>query len=191
MPRTVTRVIIPRPVIAAIAAACLVMPSLPASATPSVVVLVRHAERGTEPADDPALTPAGQRRALALAQALEDARIEAIITTQFRRTRETARPLAKRLEMEAEVVGTGSAGLDAHVAEVVAAVRRHDGPVLVVGHSNTIPAIAAALGGPALPELCETTFGLALVLTPRPGGSMGLMQWRYGDADPAPGPRCL
>jgi len=157
---------------------------------PSLVVLVRHAERGNEPADDPGLTPAGARRAQALAQAFSEGRFEAIVTTQYRRTRETARPLAKRMEMEAEVVPIGAGGIEAHVADVVAAVRRHAGPVLVVGHTNTLPGLVTALGGPELPPFADTTFGLALVLAPRPHGA-SLLQLRYGEPDPAPRARHL
>ena len=161
-----------------------------AHAAPAVVVLVRHAEKGAEPAEDPALSPAGQRRAQALAQAFANGRFEAILTTSWRRTRETARPLALRLDLEPEVVPTRGGGLAAHVQDVVAAVRRHAGPVLVVGHTNTIPAIAQALGAPAMNEICETTFGLALVLVPRPTGT-SVLQLRYGEPDPAPAPGCL
>lgn len=49
-------------------AACLLTstPALPAATLPDLVVLVRHAERTTEPAGDPALTPAGEQLAQAL-----------------------------------------------------------------------------------------------------------------------------
>jgi len=57
---------------------------------PAPVLLVRHAEKAAEPADDPPLTAAGAERAQALATALQDAGVTAIITTQLRRTRETA-----------------------------------------------------------------------------------------------------
>ena len=64
--------------------------SPPAGAEPALVIIVRHAERASEPAADPALTPAGERRAEALATALADARIGTILTTTYRRTRDTA-----------------------------------------------------------------------------------------------------
>jgi hypothetical protein len=57
---------------------------------PALVLLVRHAEKAAEPADDPPLTAAGAERAQALATALQDAGVTAIITTPLRRTRETA-----------------------------------------------------------------------------------------------------
>lgn len=170
---------------AALVALALLLP-LHAMAEPSLVVLVRHAEKSTQPADDPALSAAGQQRALALAQALQHAGITAIITTQFRRTRDTAAPLATQLGLQPQVI---TARRGESVAPVVAAIRQQTGTVLVVGHSNTVPQIALALGGPTLPDLCETTYGLALVLRPR-ASDAPLLRLRYGAADAEPQPSC-
>jgi len=161
--------------------------STPVHAQPERVVLVRHAEKSAEPKDDPALSSAGQQRAQALADALEHAQVRSIITTQFRRTRETAAPLAERLHITPQVVAASKG--DAHVLEVVAAVRAQQGTVLVVGHSNTVARIAHALGAPAMADLCETTFGLALVLTPAEADAP-LLRLRYGAADAAPQAGC-
>jgi len=155
----------------------------PAVALPDLVILVRHAERATEPAGDPALTPAGEQRAQVLAQALAGLRVNAILTTQYRRTRDTAAPLAKALGIQPQVVDA-KAG---HVQAVAEAVRAQNGVVLVVGHSNTVPAILAALGGPPLPELCETSFHHVFVL--RPGA--GWMQLSYGAPNAAPATGCI
>jgi hypothetical protein len=38
--------------------------------------------------------------------------------------------------------------------------------VLVVGHSNTVPAIVAALGGPRLPDLCDASYATMFVVRP-------------------------
>jgi hypothetical protein len=62
-----------------------------------VIVVVRHANKAAEPTDDPPLTQAGLKRAEDLAQALRNAGVTAIITTELHRTRETAEPLAKAL----------------------------------------------------------------------------------------------
>ena len=66
----------------------------------------RHEERITEifpPADDPGLSTQGQLRAQRLASMLVDvdvvAGLDAIYVSPFKRTRETARPLANRLEL--------------------------------------------------------------------------------------------
>jgi len=66
-------------------------------------------------------------------------------------------------------------------------VRAQTGTVLVVGHSNTVPAILAALGGPKLPEICETSFHHIFLL--RPGA--GWMQLSYGAPSAAPAAGCL
>jgi phosphohistidine phosphatase SixA len=158
-------------------------------AAPHTVILVRHAEKAAEPAGDPALSAAGSERAERLAAALQHARVESIVVTQFRRTRETAAPIATRQAIMPVIVDAGG-DTAAHVAAVVAAVRAAEGSVLVVGHSNTVPAVIAALGGPSLPWLCETSFGQVFVLhdfadAPR------LQRWRYGKDDPAPADGCL
>lgn len=151
-----------------------------------LVLLVRHAEKAAEPKDDPSLTPAGMERARALAAALRDAGVEAIITTQLRRTRETARPLAEARGLTPEVVEIRGGGMEAHARAVAAAVRRHAGAtVLVVGHSNSLPAIIAALGGPRVPDLCESVYCTLFVLVPG-AGEARLVRSRYGAPDPPP-----
>ena len=161
------------------------------SGEPALVMLVRHAEKAKEPADDPPLTDAGAQRAQALALALRDAGVTAIVTTQLRRTRDTAQPLAAALHLAPEVVLVGD-DEDAHATAVAAAVRRHAGGiVLVVGHSNTVPKIIAALGGPQMPEICETQFANLFVLEPSPAGGARLVRGLYGAADPPPAPDCV
>jgi broad specificity phosphatase PhoE len=111
------------------------------------VILVRHAERADD-SRDAALSDAGLRRAALLADVLADAGVDAIYTTQFQRTINTAGPLAARLGVKP--VAVESAG-SSHAEDVARRVREHrSGTVLVVGHSNTVPAILEALGGPAV-----------------------------------------
>jgi broad specificity phosphatase PhoE len=155
------------------------------AALPRLVILVRHAEKAAEPAKDPPLTPAGEERARALALALMDAGVTAIVTSDARRTRATAEPLARDRHLTPTVIPVGSGGLDDHVAAVVAEVRRHaGGVVLVVGHSDTIPSIIAALGGPRLPDIPHAEFGHLFVLAPEAGGGARLVQAAYGAPDP-------
>ena len=158
--------------------------------TASLVLLVRHAEKAAEPASDPPLTAAGVARAQALAAALRDAGVTAVITTQLRRTRETAQPLAIARGLTPEVVSISRATVPAHVDAAVAAVRRHPGGVvLVVGHNNSVPAIIAALGGPRLPEICESTYGDLFILQ-LSGREARLVRGHYGLPDPGAGPDC-
>ena len=158
--------------------------------TASLVLLVRHAEKAAEPASDPPLTVAGVARAQALAAALRDAGVTAVITTQLRRTRETAQPLAVARGLTPEVVPISRATIPAHVEAAAAAVRRHSGGVvLVVGHNNSVPAIITALGGPRLPEICESTYGDLFILQ-LSGREARLVQAHYGLPAPDAGPDC-
>src|SRR5262245_40428559 len=72
------------------------------SAEPALVLLVRHAEKAKDAGNDPPLTAAGTQRAEDLALALRDAGVTTIVTTQLRRTGDTARPLATALKLTPE-----------------------------------------------------------------------------------------
>ncbi|WP_332678937.1 SixA phosphatase family protein [Brevundimonas sp.] len=116
------------------------------SAMAQTVYLVRHAEKADASAD-PVLSEAGQARAAALSAALAEAHPGYIFTSPLQRTRLTAEPTATFHSAAIEPVGFdgGSAGHVAAIAERVRALP-DDAVVLVVGHSNTIPLIARALG---------------------------------------------
>ncbi|MEK8033129.1 phosphoglycerate mutase family protein [Ideonella sp. DXS29W] len=179
--------------LAAVVAAASLAAAASARAEPASVVVVRHAEKAADGASDPGLSPAGQQRAQALVTALESARITSIITTSYRRTRETALPLARRLGIALQVVAPRMGETpQSHVAEVVALVRQQAGPVLVVGHSNTAPAIVQALGGPKMPDLCDSSYSHLFVVTPlKPPDGASVLKMRYGEPDPAPHEDCL
>ncbi len=106
-----------------------------------------------------------------------------------RRTQATAAPLARRLGLQAQVVGF-EGGVAGHVAELSRQLKALEGTVLVVGHSNTLPELLQALGGPRWPMLCESSYGQAWVLRPSTPGQV--LQLRYGAPDPErEGPDCL
>ena len=160
----------------------------------TLVLLVRHAEKADPLAADPPLSATGTTRALALRDALADAGVTAVIVTPRLRTRDTARPLAEARGLTPEVVDLGAGGAT-HAQAVAAAVRRHaGGVVLVVGHSNTIPAIIAALGGPRLPDLCDanytTLFAVSLDAPADPSRGARVVRARYGAPDPPGAESC-
>src|SRR5947209_6360731 len=76
------------------AIASFLLAALVAAPTQTTVILVRHAEKAAEPKEDPVLSDAGMTRAKALALALRDAGVQAILTTSKQRTRSTVQPLA-------------------------------------------------------------------------------------------------
>jgi broad specificity phosphatase PhoE len=121
------------------------IPSL--ASAQKMVILTRHAERAdgqaTMGASDPELSAAGAARAQKLAAMLGDASIAAIFTTEYRRTKDTAAPLAAKLKVTPEVVMASQA------AAIIEKIKSHpNDTVFVVGHSNTVPVIIRALGGP-------------------------------------------
>ncbi len=107
---------------------------------PLVVFLVRHAEK-TDAGRDPKLSEAGQHRAATLAQALRSAAIEAIHSSDTLRTRSTAKPVAEKIDREVELYDPRD--LNALASQL----RKSGGRHLVVGHSNTTPALVKLLGG--------------------------------------------
>jgi broad specificity phosphatase PhoE len=123
-----------------------VLAAAPAAAQPTVF-LVRHAERadaapGAAPmmSADPDLSDAGRARAESLAMMLEDARITAILSTEFKRAQQTAAPLAKAIGVAVTTVTSRNQ------ADLVTQIKASTGNVLVVGHSNTVPDVIKALG---------------------------------------------
>ena len=160
-------------------------------AAPTLVVLVRHAEKAANPPDDPGLSPAGRARAEALATALAEADVDAIVVTQYKRTQDTAAPLAAARKRTPVVIAAG-ADTDRHAADVAASVRKQPpgSLVLVVGHSNTVPAIVAALGGPDLEEICESEYANFFTLVVPPSGTPRLLLSTYGAPDRTTGMPC-
>jgi len=157
----------------------------------TTIVLVRHGEKG-EGGTDPDLSPAGRARAEALAVAVAGLQLDAVVVSDTKRTAQTAEPAAKARGLT-PVVAPTARGAEAHVKAVVDAVRavRPGGAVLVVGHSNTIPLIVAALGGPRLPNLCEKEFAPLFLLEVAAGGSSPrLLRATYGAADPPGASEC-
>lgn len=155
---------------------------------PTIVIFVRHGERGTTPANDPQLTPAGQARARALVDAVRDAKVKAVLHTPLVRTRDTALPVAQHFGLTPEIVPLAAG--NAHIEAMAAAIKKHHGKtVVVVGHSNTIMRYIAALGGPTRADLCDHQYnGLyTLVLI---HGEAHLIEGQYGAENPPAAAGC-
>ncbi len=171
---------------------CLVVLLLPVplAAQAGVVILARHAEKSA-PSDDPELSPEGKRRAEALALVVADVRLTAILTTQFRRTRLTAAPAAHAAGIVPIVVPAAGTTADAAAAVATAIDGLSPGSVvLVVGHSNTLGPIIAALGGPGLPDLCDGEYATLFTLLRPASGPPHLLRTHYGAADPPDATAC-
>ncbi|MBL8740618.1 MAG: histidine phosphatase family protein [Myxococcales bacterium] len=133
------------------------------------VYLVRHAEKqppapGAKPEKDPPLSEAGVRRAQALVGAMANVNLAAVFATQYKRTQQTVDPVAKAKGLAIEIVDAGD------TPALAARIRGLSGKaVLVAGHSNTVPEIAAALGASDGFAIEDDQFGDLFVLEPRTG----------------------
>jgi broad specificity phosphatase PhoE len=142
-------------------------------AAQQTVIFVRHAERadggaGAAPMTgapaDPSLSDAGVARAARLATMLADAGVKGIYTSEFKRTQETARPLASKLGLTIQVVPSKDA---AGLAAKIKAAHARD-TVLIIGHSNTIPQLIRAFGGPEI-KIADDEYSGIYILTPSTG----------------------
>lgn len=151
---------------------------------PTTVIVVRHAEKATGQGDDPHLSDAGTARAHALARALDDAGVTAVIVSQYACTAETAAPTARAAGVSPEVVEVKDP-IPRHIADVSAAVRRHPGGVvLVVGHSNTVADIVAALGAGRPGDICDPEYDRMEIVGMAPNGRAWRIESRYGAPTP-------
>jgi broad specificity phosphatase PhoE len=146
-------------------------PQAPSALAQGTIFLVRHAERADTAAGttttDPSLSDPGRARAVSLATLLKDAGITAIFVTEYKRTRETAAPLADALGIVPTVIAQN--GLKALIAKL----RSTAGNVLVVGHSNTLPEMMKELGV-SPPTIGDADFdNLFMVMLGQPSGDQG------------------
>lgn len=141
---------------------------------PLVVFLVRHAEK-VDNSRDPRPSPAGRERADELALVLRDTGIEHVYSTNFIRTRKTAAPTAKALGLKVELYE------HSQLAALVERMRRLGGRHLVVGHSNSTPAVVALLGGDPGDPIEETSeYDRIYIVTVGADGVVSTVLLRYG-----------
>jgi 2,3-bisphosphoglycerate-dependent phosphoglycerate mutase len=117
------------------------------AANTTTVIVIRHAEKANTGSQDPPLSPAGEARAAELARLFEKAmpaeRIGAIYLSPLTRNRMTAAPLAAALKLTPMEVPPDKP------RELARRALRENpgGRILIVGHSDTVPAIVAELSG--------------------------------------------
>lgn len=138
---------------------CVVLLTLAASAVEAgpTVFLVRHAEKENN-TDDSDISAAGRARAEALGRILKDAGITAIYATEFKRTQQTAAPLADALKVKITPIPANEK------ERLLSAVRQQSGNVLVVGHTNTVPDLIKALQIATPVSISETEYNNLFVV---------------------------
>ena len=118
----------------------------------STFYVMRHLETAPGTAD-PGLTPRGQQQAQLLAGWFGAEPPVTIMVSNTRRARETAAPLAARLGITPIVYDPRDA------AALVVEVQKEPAPVLIVGHSNTVPDIVQRLSGRRVDAIGHDAFG--------------------------------
>ena len=112
-----------------------------ALAQKKTIILVRHAEKADETSQDPELSAEGKQRAERLAKVIKKYKPGAIYSTDFKRTRDTAGPLAARRKLKIEVYDP-----KVPAALIDTIMKSKTKRFLVVGHSNTVPGLTNLLG---------------------------------------------
>ena len=146
------------------------------------ILLVRHAEKATDANEASVpLSEAGTARAARLAEMLRSAGVTAVYATDTVRARKTAEPLAKVAGLEVRIYAPKDADGKSTPRILLDRLKKEDprGVVLVVGHSNTVPEILAALGYPEKVEIPANQFDDLFVVTPRADGPPSVVRLKY------------
>jgi len=150
----------------------------------TTVIFVRHAEKAAEPAGDPGLSEAGRHRAAELARQLVDADVvpglgvDAVFSTPFRRTEETAKPVADALGLT--INAYDAADTELFIEELV---KEYKGKIiLVVGHSNTVPEMIGNMGASKkVPPIAENEYDNIYLVSIPWFGKTKTIRLRYGE----------
>ena len=149
------------------------------SASTTVVVLVRPAEKEAGTIDDPPLSPDGEQRAQTLAQMLGETsgvgRLNAIYVSDSRRAQQTIAPLADRLGKRPSVIPGGDVGAIASRLS-----RGHDGEtVLFVGNDTSVPQLVHELTGVDVGRSTESEHDTLYVVSIPTFGRASVLRLRY------------
>lgn len=123
---------------------------------------IRHAEKvRNNPADhDPDLTPEGIARAKRWATFFEKIDLDAIYTTDYKRTRQTAAPIANRKNLQPQLYKHDS------LYTQKLKVKTLGKTVLMVGHSNTNPYfVNSIIGEQKYTDMDDDDYGTLYIVT--------------------------
>jgi phosphohistidine phosphatase SixA len=149
------------------------------SASTTMVVLVRPAEKEAGTIDDPPLSPDGEQRSQMLAQMLGETtgvgRLDAIFVSDSRRAQQIIMPLAERLGKHPVVVPSGDIGTMASRI-----TRGHDGGVvLFVGNGSNVPQLVQELGGIEIGRSGDTEHDTLYVVSVPTFGNPNVLRIKY------------
>lgn len=146
---------------------CVFLPAAAVMAQDKTIILVRHAEKGadTEQNGDPSLSAAGSERARRFAKRIAGLRPGAFYASEYKRTKETIEPIARKRGKPVDTYDTRSLK-DLVDAVMASKIKR----VVIAGHSNTIPAIANAfINKKLLRDMEDTEYSVIWIIRIRGG----------------------
>jgi broad specificity phosphatase PhoE len=145
----------------------------------TVVVLVRHAEAGTNATGDPDLSAAGERRVAGLGELLADvltpAKVDYLYSADTRRAQQTAAPIANQFKLPINLLASSDwTGVAGRIK------REHRGKtVVVVGYATTLPSVLSQLSGGSVAMADDEFDSIYVVVIPSPGETR-VFRLRYG-----------
>ncbi|WP_214000768.1 phosphoglycerate mutase family protein [Arsukibacterium sp.] len=139
----------------------------------NTIYLVRHAEKQDD-GKDPALSECGQARAQALADYFAKVPLAAVYATPYQRTQQTAAAVANSKHLPVKNYDP------AKPEQLRQQLLAYSQPVLVVGHSNTVPQLVTLLSGIEMAPLTEQQYGLLYQVQLGEQGSVTLRHQSFG-----------
>lgn len=135
-----------------------------AAQSKKTIILVRHAEKILAAADDKTgdveLTSEGRERALRFAKVAGRFRPGEIFSTAYKRTRQTAEPIAK---LRGKEIQTYDAAKHPELIDLI--LKSKTKRFVIVGHSNTVPFLANLLAKKdVFKQLPDTEYGVIYVI---------------------------
>ncbi|MGQ0540447.1 MAG: SixA phosphatase family protein [Blastocatellia bacterium] len=139
-----------------------------AAAQNKTIILVRHAEKADAMSVDAELSAEGKQRAERLVRVIGKYKPGAVYSTDFKRTRDTAAPMAARRRLQ---VQTYDARKPAELIDAI--MKGRTKRFLIVGHSNTIPGLANLFGKKELfKNLEDSEYGAIWIIRMKDGKIM-------------------
>ena len=128
------------------------------------IILVRHAEK-VDASQDPDLSAEGKQRSEKLAKIVKHYKPGAIYSTDFKRTRDTAAPMASRRKLHIQTYDPKKPN------ELMDTIMKSSTKrFLIVGHSNTVPGLANLFGKKELfKNLDDSEYGAIYIVRLRDG----------------------
>lgn len=135
---------------------------LPVETTTSTYYFIRHAEKDRTDSTNtnPHLTEAGVIRANNWSRILGEVKFDAVYSTDYNRTKETAQPTADKNGLDITIY-------DPRAIDAAAFLEETKGKtVLVVGHSNTTPAfVNSVIGNEKYADIDDANNGNIYIVT--------------------------